>query len=78
MPKVGYFRKRINPSLELLKPSLASKVPETPYLRHSDDIQLNSYLSYMFRIFFLVLISAANLIITGVKNGKTDFANKDM
>ncbi len=34
MPKVWCFRKRINPSVELLKPSVASKVPETPYLWH--------------------------------------------
>jgi hypothetical protein len=42
-PKVSYFRKRINPSMELLKPSLASKVPETLYLWHLANILLNSY-----------------------------------
>ncbi len=34
VPQAWYFRKRINPSVELLKPSLASKVPEAPYLWH--------------------------------------------
>ncbi len=34
VPKVWCFRKRIKASVELLKPFLASKVPETPYLWH--------------------------------------------
>ena len=42
-PKVWYFSKHINPSMELLKPSMASKIPETPYLCHSANIKLNSY-----------------------------------
>jgi hypothetical protein len=42
IPKVWYFRKRINPSMELLKPSMASKIPETPYLWHSAKLKLNS------------------------------------
>jgi hypothetical protein len=42
-PKVWCFKKRINPSIELLKPSMASKILETPYLWHSFKFILNSY-----------------------------------
>jgi hypothetical protein len=38
-PKVWYFKKRINPSLELLKSSMALKILETPDLWHSAKIQ---------------------------------------
>jgi hypothetical protein len=42
-PKVWYFRKGIDPSVELLKPSTASMVPETPDLCHTAKLKLNSY-----------------------------------
>ena len=46
-PKVWYFSKHLNPSMELLKPSMASKIPETPYLCHSANIKLNSYARFL-------------------------------